>query len=34
MRCVEVNFMLEWLRFWYEADSRPAHGFRYGLLGS
>jgi voltage-gated potassium channel len=24
--------MLEWLRYWYEADSRPAHRFRYGLL--
>ena len=24
--------MLEWLRYWYEADSRQAHRFRYGLL--
>jgi voltage-gated potassium channel len=24
--------MLEWLRYWYEADSRPAQRFRYGLL--
>jgi hypothetical protein len=21
-----------WLRYWYEADSRPPHRFRYGLL--
>jgi voltage-gated potassium channel len=24
--------MIEWLRYWYESDNRPAHRFRYGLL--
>ena len=24
--------MIEWLRYWYESDDRPAHRLRYGLL--
>jgi hypothetical protein len=26
------ELMIEGLRYWYEADSPPAHRFRYGLL--